>query len=87
MVLRLDRSVGRVLDRITSLGLDDDTVVFFTSDNGAPRREVVADFFGSHAPFREGKGSLHEGGIRAAMIVRWPGRIPAGTRTDFPWAG
>ncbi len=87
MVSRLDRSVGRVLDRITSLGLDDDTVVFFTSDNGAPRRKVVADFFGSHGPFREGKGSLHEGGIRAPMIVRWPGRIAAGTRSDFPWAG
>lgn len=87
MIARLDREVGRVLAQIDALGLRDDTVVFFCSDNGAPARDGLADFFGSTAGFRGHKGSLHEGGIRAPMIVRWPGRIAAGRRSDVPWGG
>lgn len=87
MVTRLDREVGRVLGKLRALGLEQDTVVFFCSDNGAPDRAGLPQFFGSLGPFRGSKGSLYEGGIHAPMIVRWPGRVPAGKRSDFPWAG
>lgn len=87
MVTRLDREVGRVLAKLRALDLDRRTVVFFCSDNGAPNRAGLPQFFGSMGPFRGFKGSLTEGGIRAPMIVRWPGRVPAGARSSFPWAG
>ncbi len=87
MVTRLDREVGRVLEKLGALGLEENTVVFFCSDNGAPERSGLAQFFGSTGPFRGFKGSLWEGGIHAPMIVRWPGKIPAGQRSAYPWAG
>ncbi|MBL9202496.1 MAG: arylsulfatase [Opitutaceae bacterium] len=87
MVTRLDREVGRVLGKLKALGLEESTIVFFCSDNGAPERNGLARFFGSTGAFRGFKGSLWEGGIHAPMIVRWPGKIPAGRRSDFPWAG
>jgi arylsulfatase A-like enzyme len=87
MITRLDREVGRVLAHLRALNLDDTTVVFFCSDNGAPARVGLAEFFGSHGIFRGQKGSLFEGGLRVPMIVRWPGRVPAGHRSDFPWGG
>jgi arylsulfatase A-like enzyme len=87
MVTRLDRYVGRLLEKIRGLKLDDETIVFFASDNGAPRRAGVSQFFGSNGPFRGNKGSLYEGGIHTPMIVRGPGRIPAGRRSTFAWAG
>jgi arylsulfatase A len=87
MVTRLDREVGRVFAKLKELGLDRDTVVFFCSDNGANKNTGTSEFFRSHGPFREAKGSLHEGGIHTAMIVRWPDRVPAGRRSEFVWAG
>jgi arylsulfatase A-like enzyme len=87
MVTRLDRGVGRVLDRLRDLGLEDNTVVFFCSDNGAPDRAGIPQFFGSTRGLRGFKGSLWEGGTRAPMIVRWPGKVPAGRRSDFAWGG
>ncbi len=87
MVTRLDREVGRVLAKLRALNLDEHTIVFFCSDNGAPARNGVAEFFGSSGPFRGNKGSLLEGGIHTPMIVRWPGKIAAGRRSDFPWTG
>jgi arylsulfatase A len=87
MVTRLDREVGKVLAKLRSHGLEQDTIVFFCSDNGAPDRAGMAKFFGSSGPFRGNKGSLWEGGIHTPMIVRWPGKIPAGKRSDFPWGG
>ena len=87
MVTRLDREVGRVLARLRQHRLEENTVIFFCSDNGAPKRAGISDFFGSTGAFRGHKGSLFEGGIRAPMIVRWPGRVPAGRSSDYPWGG
>ncbi len=87
MVTRLDHGVGRVLDQLRALGLEEDTVVFFCSDNGAPDRAGIPQFFGSTRGLRGFKGSLWEGGLRAPMIVRWPGKVPAGRRSDYAWGG
>jgi arylsulfatase A-like enzyme len=87
MITYLDAQVGRVLDRLAELKLDQNTIVFFTSDNG-PHREGGADpeFFKSSGPLRGFKRSLHDGGIRVPMIVRYPGRIAAGTASSQVWA-
>jgi arylsulfatase A-like enzyme len=87
MVSRIDRDVGRILDLLAELGLDDDTLVFFTSDNG-PHKEGGHDpfFFPSAKPLRGFKRDLYEGGIRVPMIVRAPGRVPAGRTSDAAWA-
>jgi arylsulfatase A len=87
MVTRMDRDVGRILARLRELGLDNRTLVLFTSDNG-PHREGGADpaFFASSGPLRGIKRDLYEGGIRVPMIARWPGTIPAGRTSDHPWA-
>jgi arylsulfatase A-like enzyme len=87
MVARLDRDVGRVLARLKERGIDRETIVFFTSDNG-PHREGGHDpnFFDSNGPLRGIKRDLYEGGIRVPMLVRWPGRIKAGQVSDHVWA-
>lgn len=83
MVTRLDRDVGRLLDLLVELGIDDNTIVMFSSDNG-PHNEGGHDFgfFDSNGPLRGLKRDLYEGGIRVPMIARWPGKIAAGTVSD-----
>ncbi len=80
MITRMDRDVGRLLDTLDELGIGDDTVVFFSSDNG-PHREGGAkpDFFRSNGALRGIKRDLYEGGIRVPLIARWPGRIEPGS--------
>lgn len=87
MVSRMDRDVGRILDRLREHGIDGNTIVLFTSDNG-PSIEGGSDpeFFDSNGPLRGVKRDLYEGGIRVPMIVRWPGRVPAGRSSDHVWA-
>jgi arylsulfatase A len=84
MVSRLDREVGVLLDELESLGLADDTLVIFTSDNGSSHvgDEVDVGFFQSVGGLRGLKGSLYEGGIRVPCIVRWPSHVMAGSASD-----
>jgi arylsulfatase A-like enzyme len=83
----MDADIGRLMEQLKELKLEDNTVVFFTSDNG-PHKEGGADpkFFHSSGPFRGIKRDLYEGGIRVPMIIRWPARIKPGQVSDFVWA-
>jgi arylsulfatase A-like enzyme len=84
MMETLDDCVGRILDKLQALGLDERTVVIFTSDNGGLS---VLEFPGGPAthntPYRGGKGFVYEGGLREPMLVRWPGKIAPGV-VDTP---
>jgi arylsulfatase A-like enzyme len=87
MVSKLDQDVGQVLELVKELGLDDNTYIFFTSDNG-PHKEGGADpvFFQSSGPFKGVKRDLYEGGIRVPLLVRAPGKVPAGKVSNQAWA-
>jgi arylsulfatase A-like enzyme len=82
MITRMDRDIGRLLALLKSLGLDEKTLVLFSSDNG-PHKEGGADpdFFDSNGPLRGTKRDMYEGGIRVPLIARWPGRIAPGSGT------
>jgi arylsulfatase len=84
MISRLDRDVGRIIKLLSELGIERDTIVMFSSDNGTThlKKEVDYEFFASVGPLRGLKGSVYEGGIRVPMIARWPGKIEPGSVTD-----
>ena len=80
VVMEVDWSVGQILDAIKRNGIDDNTLVIFTSDNGPWLN--YGNHAGSAGPLREGKGTMWEGGYREPCVMRWPGKIPAGTKCD-----
>lgn len=83
MVSRIDHQVGQILNLIDELGIAENTIVIFTSDNG-PHQEAGADpdFFNSNGGLRGYKRDLYEGGIRVPMIVQWPAKIKTAAKTD-----
>ena len=93
MVSMVDREVGNVLDLLHEIGLEDNTIVFFTGDNGGQDRfkskEHPRGFFGPNVnpetgvEFRGGKGNLYEGGLKIPFLVRWPGVVAANTVRDL----
>jgi arylsulfatase B len=80
MTAHMDDSIGRVLAKLRSAGLEDDTLVFFFSDNGGPTRELTS----SNAPLREGKGQVYEGGLRVPFLIQWKARLPRGKIDQRP---
>lgn len=84
-VTMLDHHIGRLLNYLDEKNLSENTLIVFTSDNGPEHRTVTA--FGSSANLSGAKGHMHEGGIRVPGIVRWPGRIEAGSTSNEPIIG
>ncbi|MHB1178257.1 MAG: sulfatase [Daejeonella sp.] len=78
MIESLDMNIGRLLRKLDNLNLADNTIIIFTSDNGGIRSISQQD------PLRAGKGSYYEGGIRVPLVVRWPGKIAAGSTNNTP---
>lgn len=88
MVTALDEYTGQVLSCLASLGIDSNTLILFTSDNGATFNNGGYDpsVFMSNGIFRAGKATLYEGGIRVPLMARWPGKIKPGSLSDLPCA-
>ncbi|MDR2981799.1 MAG: arylsulfatase [Puniceicoccales bacterium] len=93
MITGIDDHVGKIMTKLDKLGLTDDTLIIFTSDNGTTHRGVDnrwnvggvdAEFFNSTAGLRGFKGAVYEGGIRIPCVMRWPENIPANLTTNFP---
>ena len=81
MIRALDRSVGRIMAKLEAEGLADNTLVVISSDNGAPGYVGLQHL---NAPYRGGKGTFFEGGIRVPLLARWPARVAAGSRIALP---
>ncbi|MFW6313083.1 MAG: sulfatase-like hydrolase/transferase [Spirochaetota bacterium] len=79
MIYRMDEGLGRVLDKLRELGLEEQTLVIFTSDNGPQMSPNVRRY---NARWAGSKGNVYEGGIRVPAAVRWPGRVEAGAMSD-----
>lgn len=84
MMTKLDEGVGQVLELLKELDIDENTIVMLTSDNG-PHKEGghQPDFFDSNGPLKGYKRDLSEGGIRAPLLVRWPGKVKSGSTSDL----
>ena len=83
VIVEIDRGVGQILETLKELGIDEKTLVVFTSDNGPWLS--YGDHAGTTAGLREGKGTTFEGGIRVPCIARWPGTIPSGRVSEVHW--
>jgi len=83
MITKADATVGKVMQLLKEIGIDENTIVFYTSDNG-PNKPFI-ELLNSAGGLKGIKRSLYEGGIRAGMVVRWPGKIPTGIVSDFQW--
>ena len=96
VVEELDHETGRLLDKLDTLGLRDNTLVIYTTDNGPWCQSKYYEnkkghpegsiFWGDPGPLRAGKGSAYEAGSRVPCIVRWSGKVPAGRTSDALWA-
>jgi arylsulfatase A-like enzyme len=83
MTAALDTAVGKVLDKLRSAGMEENTLIFFLSDNGGPTTKFAPNA-SSNGPLRGSKGDTWEGGIRVPFFVRWKGHLPAGKLYDHP---
>ncbi len=81
MITRMDSDVGKIVRLVKDLGLEDDTLIMFASDNGCASGALLDEFNGSGV-LRDHKNTMYEGGLRVPLIARWPGRIEPGTETD-----
>jgi uncharacterized sulfatase len=86
MVEEMDESVGKVLQKLDDLGVSDNTIVIFFSDNGGLVQDYlqVGPICTTNKPLRGEKGTVYEGGIREPLIVRWPGKVAANTTSEVP---
>jgi arylsulfatase len=83
VVEELDDAIGTILAKLQDAGLEQDTLVLFFSDNGAWMS--YGEHAGSNGPLREGKLTCFEGGVRSPLLVRWPGKVPAGRVSETPF--
>ena len=82
MVTRMDRDIGRIKRLLAELGLAEDTLIIFNSDNGAHGQGGTREFFDTTAGLKGKKRLMTEGGVRSPMLAYWPGTVPAGVRSD-----
>lgn len=82
MIRHIDNTVGRISDQLDELGLTENTLLVFSSDNGPHENDRDPELFDSNGPLRGTKRDLYEGGVRVPLIVRWPGQIVAHTTSD-----
>jgi arylsulfatase A-like enzyme len=80
MLAAMDEAIGRIAAALDEEGLRENTLVFFSSDNGGPAPGTVTD----NGPLRAGKGTIYEGGVRVCAFAAWAGRIPVGAKIDEP---
>jgi len=86
MISYLDTDIGKIVHKLKSLGIEENTLIMFSSDNGSSPVMTAMEHFQSNAPWRGGKGDFYEGGIRVPMIAKWKGTIKAGSISIHPSA-